>query len=83
MNDADIGERKSMYSGLTVEQEREHLEVGEGQPRGRGCSVCEDVRGRDGGHPEARGSLTSLGSPKIQKALGEAEDQSRAKHSCF
>lgn len=72
-----------MYSGLTVEQEREHLEVREGQPRGRGCSMCEDVRGRDGGHPEARGSLTSLGSPEIQKALGEAEDPSRAKHWCF
>lgn len=56
MNDADIGERKSMYSGLTVEQEREHLEVGEGQSRGRGCSLCEDVHGRDGGHPEARAS---------------------------
>lgn len=69
-----IGERKrNMYSGLTTEQESKHQEVDEGQSRGRGLQgaglqdvcvgnpVCKDVHGRDGGHLEARGSLTSLG----------------------
>lgn len=50
MLDADTG--KSLYPGLTVEQERQYLEVVRSSLGG--CSVYKDVRGRDRGHLEVR-----------------------------
>lgn len=71
MIDADIERKRSVYSGLTVEQERKHLELDEGQSRGWEAVLCVTI---SMGGTEAiwRPGVVShpWGSPETHKALG-------------